>query len=155
MSIVEAVSPTRIDLAGGTLDCWPLYALVGGSRTINFGIDIVTKASLIPRSDKNVVVNCVDLDYSKTFDSLKSLLSSKDKELTILKPQLEYWHPEEGFEISLTSESPVGGGLGGSSSLTISMIKVFKEWLGRDLQENEMVSLARDIETSILGNEWY
>ena len=30
--------PTRIDFAGGTLDLWPIYALMGGCCTINAAI---------------------------------------------------------------------------------------------------------------------
>ncbi len=32
--------PLRIDLAGGTLDLWPIYALVGGACTVNAAIDM-------------------------------------------------------------------------------------------------------------------
>jgi len=38
-SIVEATAPTRIDLAGGTLDIWPLYLFHPGAVTVNVAID--------------------------------------------------------------------------------------------------------------------
>ena len=36
---VEATAPTRIDLAGGTLDIWPLYLFHPGAVTVNCAID--------------------------------------------------------------------------------------------------------------------
>src|SRR4029453_8325679 len=35
----EATAPTRIDLAGGTLDIWPVYLFHPGSVTVNVAID--------------------------------------------------------------------------------------------------------------------
>ena len=37
--IVEASAPTRINLAGGTLDIWPLYLFHPGALTVNVAID--------------------------------------------------------------------------------------------------------------------
>src|SRR5262249_30290481 len=37
--VVEATAPTRIDLAGGTLDIWPLYLFHPGSVTVNVAVD--------------------------------------------------------------------------------------------------------------------
>jgi len=36
--VFEASAPARIDLAGGTLDLWPLHALHPGSVTVNVAI---------------------------------------------------------------------------------------------------------------------
>lgn len=46
----KVTAPTRADLAGGTLDLWPLYCFVGGSRTINVALDMpaVVEANVAP-----------------------------------------------------------------------------------------------------------
>src|SRR5438105_15369113 len=36
---IEASAPARVDLAGGTLDLWPLHVLHPGSVTVNLAID--------------------------------------------------------------------------------------------------------------------
>ena len=36
---VEARAPTRIDLAGGTVDLWPLFLLHDDPVTVNAAID--------------------------------------------------------------------------------------------------------------------
>ena len=41
---IDATAPARIDLAGGTLDLWPLNVLHPGSVTINLAIDLLTIA---------------------------------------------------------------------------------------------------------------
>ena len=33
---VEAIAPSRIDLAGGTLDIYPLYLFEDGGITVNY-----------------------------------------------------------------------------------------------------------------------
>src|SRR5712692_11967768 len=37
--VIEATAPTRIDLAGGTLDIWPLYLFHPGAVTVNEAVD--------------------------------------------------------------------------------------------------------------------
>jgi D-glycero-alpha-D-manno-heptose-7-phosphate kinase len=41
-------APTRIDLAGGTIDIWPLYLFHPGAQTINAAISIRARARLEP-----------------------------------------------------------------------------------------------------------
>ena len=35
-----ARAPTRIDLAGGTLDIWPVYLMLEQAATVNVAIDL-------------------------------------------------------------------------------------------------------------------
>lgn len=147
---ITTSSPTRIDFAGGTLDLWPLYNFVGGSITINISIDICTHVELTPRSDSNVEVHLEDLSYKKSFSHLQEVLRCQDGELDLLKGHLQYWEPSTGFQIVCRSESPVGGGLGGSSSLSISLIKAFSQWNKKSLSPMEQVTLASNVEARVL-----
>ena len=38
--IIEATAPTRVDLAGGTIDIWPLYLFHPGATTVNFAVSL-------------------------------------------------------------------------------------------------------------------
>jgi D-glycero-alpha-D-manno-heptose-7-phosphate kinase len=139
-----------VDFAGGTLDCWPLYNFVGGSRTINLSIDIFTGVELLPRQDSKILVQGhTDTGYTE-FSSLTEFLAASDSKWDLLKGHVEYWSPDQGFAIRYTSQSPVGAGLGGSSSLSISLIKAFGRWRQTDLNIHEMVFLAHNIEAKIL-----
>lgn len=143
-------SPTRFDLAGGTLDLWPIWALLQEATTVNVSMDIYTYCDLTPAPDKTVTIQSDDLKKTWTFDSLADLLQSGDKDLDFFKAHFQHWMPEQGFSIRTRSDSPVGGGLGGSSSLSISIYKAFMQWLGRPVDVHEMVRHCSNIEALVL-----
>lgn len=143
-------SPTRVDLSGGTLDCWPLYLMVGDCVTVNLSISVSTQAELEERADSSIFISLKDLAYKKTFKNLKELVDSHDPELRLVQKHIEYWKPAKGFSLETASQSPVGGGLGGSSSLSISLIKAFTAWLGVKLDTTQAVELAHNLEAQVL-----
>ncbi|MBY0453019.1 MAG: galactokinase, partial [Bdellovibrionaceae bacterium] len=56
-----------------------------------------------------------------------------------------------GFEMITSSQSPIGGGLGGSSSLVISVLKALHQFLRLPLPAtNDLVHLAHNIEAEML-----
>lgn len=148
--IIQTRSPTRVDFAGGTLDCWPLHVLTGGARVTNLAISVYTYVELEPKESKSIEIKVADLNYERNFSSITDLLVCKDKELDLLKAQIRFWKPSSGFRLSTRSESPVGGGLGGSSSLCISLIKAFSKWKREELSTLEMVELAHNLEAEVL-----
>lgn len=149
MKIIKS-SCTRVDLSGGTLDLWPLYLLVDSCVTINLSISISTHAVIEPRDDKEVHVHIKDLNYKKSFKNLSAILACEDEQLGLVNKQLAFWKPEQGFSLETSSESPVGGGLGGSSSLSISLIKAFSAWLKRDYDVYQSVVLSHNLEAQVL-----
>ena len=145
-------SPTRVDLAGGTLDLWPLYNFIDGAITVNVAIDIFTTATLTPLEGKRIELISDDLKFEKSFNSLEACLADGDQKLALLKSQLEFWKPKNGFRLQTKSDSPVGGGLGGSSSLTISLLKVFNQFCdGKLTDTHELVKVAHNIEAKVLN----
>lgn len=148
--IIKKQSATRVDLAGGTLDCWPLYLLVDGCVTLNLSISVFTHAELEPREDSQIDLHIKDLKYQKTFAHLNELLKCSDPELSLVQKHVAYWKPKKGFRLVTSSESPVGGGLGGSSSLSISLIKAFSAWMGEVMGLYEVVTLSANLEAQVL-----
>src|SRR5438132_12733237 len=61
-SSVQIVSsaPTRIDLAGGTIDIWPLYLSHDGASTVNAAISLRAHAEIEARTDGRVVLDSID-----------------------------------------------------------------------------------------------
>lgn len=152
MKKISISSPTRVDLAGGTLDLWPLYLFIGGASTVNVAIDVMTKAEIEEVPDQSVTLISDDLGLKRTFKNLAEALSDSDPHLCLLQTQLRYWKPEKGFILRTSSQSPVGGGLGGSSSLTISLMKAFAEFCDRPFRDvHHMVHVAHNIEAEILN----
>jgi len=39
-AVITATAPCRVDLAGGTVDIWPLYLFHPGAVTVNVAVDI-------------------------------------------------------------------------------------------------------------------
>lgn len=152
MKPIIVKSPTRVDLAGGTLDMWPLYLLVGEAVTVNVAIDIFTTAEIHPLEDSQIVLDSKDLNLTKKYANLQECLSDTDPRMTLLQAQIRYWKPQRGFILKTQSDSPVGGGLGGSSSLTISCMKAFQQFTSADKKDvYQMVRVASNIEAQILN----
>src|SRR6187397_3692240 len=65
-------APTRIDLAGGTIDIWPLYLFHPGAQTLNAAISIRAHARIEPRDDSRIVLRSEDIDKQEnlSFDQL-------------------------------------------------------------------------------------
>ena len=152
MNSVQVQSPTRVDLAGGTLDLWPLANFVGGATTINLAIDIWTKAEIFERPGTEIEIESMDLNYKKSFQNISDLLESQDPALAMYKPVLKFFNPQKAFSLKTSSQSPVGGGLGGSSSLMISMMKAFSQWTGRSFTDvGSLVNIAHNLESELLN----
>lgn len=140
-----------MDLAGGTLDLWPISAILGGTCTINMAIDIFTHCELIEKPGTTIDIHLSDTDVKKSYASLVECLNDQDPGVALIRVIIEYFKPSKGFQIVTKSESPVGGGLGGSSSLCISIIRCFQAWLGHESTANATVELAHNIEARVLG----
>jgi D-glycero-alpha-D-manno-heptose-7-phosphate kinase len=152
MQKISVKSPTRVDLAGGTLDLWPLYLLIGGATTINVAIDIFTTAEITPHVDRTIILESSDLKVKKVYSTLDEALLDTDPAMILLRTQLSYWKPTQGFSLKTSSQSPFGGGLGGSSSLTISLMKAFSKFCDRPFKDiNHLVQVAHNIEATILN----
>ncbi|MCB0411045.1 MAG: galactokinase [Bdellovibrionales bacterium] len=143
-------SPTRIDLAGGTLDCWPIYLFFNHCVTVNLSVSIFTFVDLVSRPDSEIHLEIQDFDFHKSYKDLGELLRDGDDRLALIRQHLQFWQPSKGFHLKTRSDSPVGGGLGGSSSLCIGLIKAFGQWLGREADKEEAILWASNIEAQVL-----
>lgn len=151
MSMIRVSSPTRVDLAGGTLDLWPLYNFLGGAQTLNLAIDIRTHAEILPTAGE-VILESADLQETKRYPNISAALADTDPKFLLLRVVLREIAPDRGFHLKTKSESPVGGGLGGSSSLMVSMLKAFCLFLGRPLPEpHALAHWAHNVEAEILN----
>ena len=145
-------SPTRIDFAGGTLDCWPLNILLSPVTTINGAINIYTSCKLKRRRDKKIIIESKTTNEVYKFSSLKDLLKNQKPQFHFFKEIIKKTLPQYGFHLSAKSESPMGGGLGASSSLCVSVVKAFHALDGIKLEDHQLVELCSAIEARILNS---
>ena len=150
MNSFEAKCPTRVDLAGGTLDLWPLHLFVEGASTINVAIDVYTYAWLSERTDSKVILESSDLEQTVEYENIDELLADNSPDWLLLRRHVNFWKPDKGFHLKTRSESPVGGGLGGSSSLSVAITQVMSQFCNRVLEVEEMINLVSNIEAQVL-----
>ena len=62
--IIESSAPTRVDLAGGTIDIWPLYLFHPGATTVNFAISLHAHCRIETRSDDRIILESRDRGVS-------------------------------------------------------------------------------------------
>ena len=58
--IIETSAPTRVDLAGGTIDIPPLYLFHEGAATVNFAIDLLAHCRIETRNDEQISIESTD-----------------------------------------------------------------------------------------------
>ena len=144
----EASAPARIDLAGGTLDLWPLHALHPGSVTVNLAIDLRATCR-VRRRDGGFRVSVPELGFEKTAAMADDLLG--DPRGAIAGALLEALEVREPRDVELSTQVPYSSGLGGSSALAVAMAAALSASAGRDFDGAGRVEFVRDVETRVLG----
>lgn len=143
---VRARAWCRVDLAGGTLDIWPLGLLHGGARTVNLAVDLPVTVELATRSAGYSVAQGDELREVATVAGLLedsgTALVGRVAEALELPP----------FEARLASASPRGGGLGASSAMVVALLAAAEELFGRPRSEaRRLAALGRDLEARMMG----
>ena len=145
---VHASAPTRIDLAGGTLDIWPLYLFHDGAQTINAAVTIRAECELSARADGGLRVVAEDTGVIADVADWSAL--DERPELRLVTRILRFFRPE-ALTVRTRSEAPVGAGLAGSSALSIALCAALARWCERRIDTESLMDLALDLEAQTLG----
>src|SRR5215210_4063635 len=70
---IDTSAPTRIDLAGGTYDIWPLYLFHDRAQTINAALSLRASCTLESREDERVVLISEDTNEQVDASSARIL----------------------------------------------------------------------------------
>ena len=128
--IIETSAPTRVDLAGGTIDIPPLFLFHEGASTVNFAVDLLAKCRIETRDDDKIILESIDRGV-KFESSLEHIAELKNEpRLELLAKLVYFFKPETGFEMITDSEAPAGAGLAGSSTLNIACIGALNKLVG-------------------------
>jgi D-glycero-alpha-D-manno-heptose-7-phosphate kinase len=147
---ITAQSSCRVDLAGGTLDIWPLYLFHAGAVTVNFAVDRYTSCELTTRDDAAIIVRSADQKAEERFASLDDLLAAKKYKLPLVSYVLRYFRPATGLELSTDSEAPAGAGISGSSSLIITVSSALNKLTGSGYNIEKIREIAQNVEAQII-----
>jgi D-glycero-alpha-D-manno-heptose-7-phosphate kinase len=145
VSVIEATAPARVDLAGGTLDLWPLHVLHRGSVTVNLAIDRRATCR-VRRAENGIRLLAPDRGVDVHCNSARDLRD--DPRTALVAALVEEILPDAPLEIEYVSGVPFGSGLGGSSALAVAVAAALSRSAGVALPG---VELVRDVETRVLG----
>ena len=136
-------APTRIDLAGGTIDIWPIYLLHDGASTLNAAISLRAHVSIEPRTDGRLVLQSIDTNKTVTASSWKDL--GGGSELPLLALLARYYRLENATVVT-RGESPAGAGIAGSSALAIALCGALASWTGASTDPDHLLQIAMNVE---------
>src|SRR5713101_4488322 len=110
---IESKAPTRVDLAGGTLDIWPLYLFHPGAVTVNAAITRYASCVLETHPAGNARIQLVSCDTKReeSFASFSALAGAKKARLPLLAELIKIFEPVGGFTLTTDSEAPAGAGI--------------------------------------------
>jgi D-glycero-alpha-D-manno-heptose-7-phosphate kinase len=154
---IETSAPTRIDLAGGTIDIWPLYLFHPGAQTVNAAISIRATARIDTRSDQRIVIRSEDTDRTVEVEDWNELRQRGELRLLSL---LTHWFlrgPEapahgrkEGLTLTTRSQSPAGAGIAGSSALNVAVCAALARWTRHHYEPEALLQIAMNVEAQAI-----
>lgn len=152
--IIRSKTPLRLGLAGGGTDVSPFSEMYGGC-VLNVTINMYSYCTLIPKNNGKIKFISPDQHQVIEIDSKAHL--DIDKKLPLhfgvynrIIKDFNNGKPLS-FEMITYSDAPAGSGLGTSSTMVVTIIKAFQEWLNLPLGEYDMAKLAYTIERTDLG----
>lgn len=149
MSVVRltASAPTRIDLAGGTIDIWPLYLFHPGAQTLHAAISLRAHARIDTGPDDAVTLVSEDIGRHVRLATLDAL---RDDDTLPLLGKLAHRFGVRGATITTRGESPAGAGIAGSSALNVALTGALARWTGSDAGPEALMEIARDVEAQVI-----
>jgi D-glycero-alpha-D-manno-heptose-7-phosphate kinase len=156
MRTTRARAPVRLDLAGGTLDIWPLYlTLPPPAVTVNVALDLPATAEVVPHGTSSDSIRLESRDRERTreyasLDALREELAHNPGGLPLLARAVAEIAEHGGFTLRTAAGSPVGAGLGGSSALLIAVLSALTAAFDAPRDTEALRRAAQDLEAWVL-----
>jgi len=148
---IFAQAPCRADLAGGTLDLWPLYLFHPGAVTVNFALSVYTSCRITPVPGRSIRLRSIDTRKEDAYASLDELQSAKATKHELAAQLVKYFAPPCGFILETDSQSPAGAGISGSSALMIATTAALAKLTGQKMSPEEMRVVAQNVEAQLIN----
>ena len=147
---IEATAPTRVDLAGGTIDIWPLYLFHPGATTVNFAVSLDATCRIETRDDDQIILESRDrgVAFETRLADVEAL--AREERLELIAKLVHFFKPETGFHLVAESKAPAGAGLGGSSALAIACIGALNRLVGDRYPPAKFIVIAANVETTVI-----
>ena len=145
---IRARAPLRIGMAGGGTDVEP-YASERGGCVFNTTIDKYAYCTVAPNGSDRLSI--VSLDYGTFEVPLDGGPLRYDGNMDLIKAVRNHFDITDGFDVFIHSDAPPGSGLGGSSTVIVSILGAVTEWIGVGLNDHDLAELAFRLEREELG----
>jgi D-glycero-alpha-D-manno-heptose-7-phosphate kinase len=151
--IIEAKAPTRVDLAGSTLDIWPLYLFHPGAVTVNAAISRYAYCTLETHATGNRRIRLVSRDTKRheSFASFAAMQRAARYKLPLLAEIAKFFQPQGGFTLTTDSEAPTGAGIGGSSAMAVAICAALDRFTGAGKSKEDWIHISRDAEAIVIN----
>ena len=140
---LTASAPTRIDLAGGTIDIWPLYLFHEGASTLNAAISLRAHVELASRPAGGIELRSIDTNRTATAASWQELDGTSELPLLAL---LARHYRLQNATLVTRGESPAGAGIAGSSALVIAVCGALARWTRSSEDPEDLLRVAMNVE---------
>jgi len=147
MKPFTASAPARVDIAGGTLDIWPLYLWHQGARTVNAAVTLRATTTVTPIA-RGIEIISTDTGARAAAENIDGIEAHYHTRLVV--QILRALGVSSGLRIETTSRVPAGSGLGGSSTLAVTILAATAACLSRSLSRRDMRHIVRDAEAQVI-----
>jgi D-glycero-alpha-D-manno-heptose-7-phosphate kinase len=150
--IIESKAPTRVDLAGGTLDIWPLYLFHPGALTVNAAISRYASCVIETGAAGSKKIKLVSRDGKReeSFASPAALAKAGRYRLPLLAEIVKFYRTGGGFTLTTDSEAPAGAGIGGSSAMAVAICAALDRFTGAGKSKEDWIHISRDAEAVVI-----
>ena len=150
-SDVIAKAPCRVDLAGGTVDIWPLYLFHPGAITVNVAVDIQTSCRITAARSAEIHLHSLDTGREDHFANFEALAAARRPRHELAAHLVRFFQPRGGFLLQTHSAAPAGAGISGSSALMIAATAALACYVGRRVTHEAIREIAQNVEAQLIG----
>ncbi len=159
--MAKTIGFPRVDLVGGTLDIFPINFLFKDVVTINLALDLPTQVSI--EKNNSDFLRVISKNYNNTkeikFHELSEetffidneFCSDKFQELSFVFLIISYFNIKEGLTIEIDAKAPHGAGLGGSSTLGVTLYKALADHCNKSFDKLHAIKIVQKFEALILN----
>ena len=147
---ILTTAPCRADLAGGTIDLWPLYLFHSGAVSVNLALGILTSCRITPQPGHSITLQSHDTARHEQFANLDELLNASEYQHPLAAYLVRFFQPQSGFILETHSQSPAGAGISGSSALMIATASALARFSERDLGLEQVRVMAQNVEAQLI-----
>lgn len=145
---ITSSAPTRIDLAGGTLDIWPLYLFHDAAQTLNVAVQLYARAVITPHPEGRV--SMASEDAGAAVEAANWCALDPAGPLPLLSRLIRHFRAG-GLHLATRAESPMGAGIAGSSAMNVAVCGALAAWTRTRLDADALLEIAQNVEAQTIG----